>query len=139
MKNKPEYSRWAAWEDAVLAKCGELPELQAGIEKRRNEIDGDAEERETLRDQFYEFIRLRMENPKTAYLKIKVSDLFRFLQSKYPRDIAGANKVKAFVERHHVPEIVGHKKTKAGAVFIFRGADAKPDACLRYPRSRSVD
>lgn len=139
MKSKQKHSRWSNWENDVLAKCGNLSKLQSTIKRRQAEINGDSQERETLQEQFFEFIRLNGENPNSAFVKIKVNDLYHFLQRRYPREIGGRNKVKAFVERHHIPEIVGHKKTKYGAVFVFRGADAPEDAKLRFLRGRSGD
>ena len=139
MENKQKYSRWSSWENDVLGKCGDLSELQSTIERRRAEINGDSQERETLREQFFEFIRLNGENPKTAHVKLKVNELYGYLRDRYPKEIGGSNKVKAFVERHHVPEIVAHKSTNGGAVFIFRGADAPEDAKLRLLRRRSED
>lgn len=139
MKSKPRYSRWSNWENAVLARCGNLPKLQATISERRREINNDAQETETLRELICEYVRLSGEDPMTAHVMIRVNELFGFLRAKYPNSISGVNKVKGFIDRHHVPEIVDHKKISAGAVFVFRGASAEPDAKLRHLRGRRED
>lgn len=139
MKSKQQYTRWSNWENAVLANCGDLPVLQDVINKRRIEINGDTQEAEMLREQVVEFVRLSGEDPETAYVKIKIGELYHFLRPKYPQGIGAINKVKAFVERHHVPEIIEHKKVSSGAVFVYRGAGAKPDAKLRQLRGRRKD
>jgi hypothetical protein len=60
-----QYSRWAAWEDAVLSRVAEPGEAQRVIEERQAAVDDDQAEADLVREAFCQELERHQHNPDT--------------------------------------------------------------------------
>jgi hypothetical protein len=73
------YSRWSAWEQAVLAHVAEPSDCQKVIEERQEAIDDDKAEADHVRTAFVEELRRRRHDPDREVIWISSTDAARIL------------------------------------------------------------
>lgn len=81
-----QYTRWAEWEQDVLAKAPEPERLAAEINLRQGLLDDDKEQADDLQDAIREMVRKRGFNPETDKVLIPAQELFDEVVKKHNSD-----------------------------------------------------
>lgn len=120
------YTRWAAWEEEVLARSGPLAACRAVILARRQEVDCDAGEADLVAAHFRKELRAKVPDPDACCVLLDIDRVTRWLGDalgeKVPR-----NKATLRLKLLGLPELQYTKR--AGAPWwIWRGRQADAGA-----------
>jgi hypothetical protein len=77
----PRYSRWGAWERAVLTRVPDPSECQKVIAERQGEVDDDRAEADIVREHFADQLRDRGHNPWTEVVWIPSAEAAAWLNT----------------------------------------------------------
>jgi hypothetical protein len=122
------FSRWSAWEQAVLARVPDPAGCQRVIEERQAAIDDDAGEASIVRDGFRAELRRCGHEPDAAAVWISATQAANVLNAatgeKYAKNRAGV-----YLATLHLPEL--RKSDRNGTRgWAWRGSKSPPDANL---------
>jgi hypothetical protein len=73
------YSRWAAWERDVLARCGDAEGCQRVIADRQADLDGDQEESDLMREAFVELLLRYGHDPEKDVVHVPSAEVARLV------------------------------------------------------------
>jgi hypothetical protein len=124
-----KYSRWARWEQDVLACVPDAEACQKVIAQRQGDVDADQEDADNVREAFYQAIKLYGDSdPDKVVLFIKGDDAAQIYSLATGKDCerqTASNYVKAL----DIPEL---RKTRGGERklhgFRWTGRQANPKA-----------
>lgn len=78
------YTRWAAWEKAILSHCPNPLRLQAVITRRRRTLDDDEEFAEEVNDAIRELVRSRLAvDPEKIRCLIPIETIYESIAKRY--------------------------------------------------------
>jgi hypothetical protein len=125
------HTRWAAWEDAILARVGDPSECQKVIAERQEEVDDDMADEILVREEFIQQLRNRGFDPE--------QNAVRFLSKEAAVIVNGAldesrpvNKATAHLRTLHIDELRESRRGYARG-WAWRGKKTPPDAsCLAF-------
>jgi hypothetical protein len=120
------YSRWAEWEQQVLAKCSHVDECQRTIAERIAEIDDDDNEAFEIEVFFHARLRERTHNPDTEAVKIPTGTAAEWL-SLYSKKNTSACQATTFLETKPLKRLQYKRETK-GRYWIWHGEQATATA-----------
>jgi hypothetical protein len=121
------YSRWGAWEEAVLARVPEPAECQKVIEERQGAVDDDAGEAGIVRDAFYQELWAREHDPDADVVFIPSGEAAAIVNAatgeRFP-----TNRASSYLATLAIPEL---KKSDRGAEaggrgWLWTGKHARP-------------
>ena len=118
-----KHSRWAAWEQGVLAKVD--PELAClkVIERRRGEVDDDANEAEVVREMFQKQLRCYGRNPDKCCVFLKLGLLAEWLE-KATGDRRSRLKITPYLKTLGIPELTEKRRSESRG-WVWRGKQAE--------------
>ncbi|HVS37407.1 MAG TPA: hypothetical protein VMS17_17730 [Gemmataceae bacterium] len=122
------FSRWAAWEQAVLSRVGDPAACQEAIEDRQAAIDDDSAEADLVRTAFLEDLRRRGHTPNRDAVWIPAPAAAEIVNratgEKHPVNRAGM-----YLKTLTIPEL--RKSDRIGVRgWAWRGLDSDPNASL---------
>ena len=124
MAELESFTRWAAWEQQVLAKVAEDPKkLQAAILKRQKEIDADDSEANLVANCFREKLKEYRQDPKTCHVSVRIDIVAQWVEEATELGMA-KTKVTPYLATLPIPELY-QKRTNKGSVWCWRGPKSK--------------
>jgi hypothetical protein len=117
------YSRWGAWESAVLARLPKPSEVQGVIAERQGEVDDDASEAEIVRQAFINELFERKHYPTYETIRIPVAIAAGVL-AHATREFWPTNKATAHLKTLHIPELKYTKTGEYGRHWLWTGESA---------------
>ncbi len=98
------YSRWSAWEAAVLSRVADPAEAQKVIEERQREVDDDAAEADIVRAGFVEELKRRGHIPERVVVFVPSIEVARIVNDATGERRA-TNKVSTYLRTLNIPEL----------------------------------
>jgi hypothetical protein len=120
------FSRWAAWEQQVLAHVSDPAQCQQVIAERQQAIDADQEEAELVREQFVKQLQRNQHNPDTCVVWFATGQVASIVHAATGQAIA-TNKVTPFVAGLGIAELKKSDKSQ-GKGWMWRGRSAPANA-----------
>jgi hypothetical protein len=121
------HSRWAAWEEEVLARVPDPAACQKLIADRQAEVDGDQEDSDLVRGAFAAYLRSRGHDPDRAVVFIPSSEAARVVN-----DATGEERPKqratAYLQTLAVKELRKSNAPDGSRGWRWTGAKAPPGA-----------
>ena len=130
MGDLQSYSRWAAWEQAVLARVNNPEKCQELIKQRQQAVDDDATEAELVADEFRSEIRNRGHNPDTDCVFITSKIAAAWLKAGTGQHRA-TNYASKYLKMLKLQELQGSKKNGITG-WCWRGLQAEPGATMKW-------
>jgi hypothetical protein len=131
----PEHSRWAAWEDAVLARLETPYEIQRVIRERALEMDVELDELETVEDYFTEQLigfgyRL---GPQLVHISSKVAATWYCKATNEKRSNVSAGRIlMQFVKEGRSSKLSINPSRSNGRGFLFAMGDVTKNTKADY-------
>lgn len=121
-----EFSRWATWEAAVLAKTTDPVEAQRAYLERQVESDADIDEIDVVRDYFADRLDQADYDPwkQQVWIPSKLAaDWYnRAMNCKHPTDRA-CRRISQLIKEQRLPELSPDACHKKGRGYIWRAGD----------------
>lgn len=117
-----KHSRWAAWEQGVLGKVDpELASLKV-TERRRREVDDDANESDVVREMFQKQLRCHGRNPDKCCEFLRVELLAEWLE-KATGERRSRLKITPYLRTLGISEL-SEKRRSDSRGWVWRGKQA---------------
>jgi hypothetical protein len=131
-----KYSRWAKWEQDVLACVPNAEACQRIIALRQGAIDADQEESDIVREAFVRAIRLHLHDPETAVLFIP-SDAAADIYNRATNNLCSPQQATLHIQTLAIPEL--RKVRHPGRGFRWTGLKAGAEARKQPAQEFSCD
>jgi hypothetical protein len=119
-----KYSRWGPWEQEVLACVPDPEACQEEILSRRQQIDGDQDEANALRDAFEDFLNARRHDPLYEKVHIASADAANIYNDANNTDLAPQT-VTTKIGDLHIKELRYNIRGDFGRGWVWSGSASK--------------
>lgn len=108
----PRFSRWSAWERAVLSRVADPSEAQKVVEERQREVDDDAAEADVVRSGFVAELKRHGHDPERGAVFIPAGEAARIV-AEATGEKRATNKATTYLRMLAIPEL--RKSAESGA------------------------
>ncbi len=122
-----EHSRWAAWEDEVLACVGDPAACQALIVERQAAVDGEQEESDMVREAFVEALDAHGHDPDGAVVFIPAAEAAKIVNEATNEPHRPTQRATAHLQTLAIKELRKTNRTGARG-WRWTGKDSPPGA-----------
>lgn len=126
MTQLEQHSRWAAWEQEVLAKSGDSGKCRAVIAQRQAAIDDDAGEAQVVRELIVRELHGRQHTPESCCVFLPLGFLADLLTEATAKKF-GRTAVTPYLKALCIFELREDRKSDQRG-WCWRGSKAKKDA-----------
>jgi hypothetical protein len=125
-KQLAKYTRWGAWEGAVLACVRDPGGCQALIAERQEAVDGDQEESDLVREAFVTALNLSGHNPDTDVVFIPSKEAAAIVNTTRGDSLA-PQRASTYIGTLTIPELRrGQRSDLGGRGWTWAGRGAQP-------------
>ena len=131
------YSRWAAFEEQVLARVEDPEKCMEVIARRQSQVDADSNEADLVAAYFRQQLHEARQDPQRCCVFLSTAEITKWLQeaigSKLP-----INKTTPYLRALGIPQLRYTKKNGAPG-WVWRGAKAPVGATAKAFRTLDCD